>query len=171
MNRAEAQAWLDKYVAAWLSYDANDIAALFTEDIAYRYHPYDDPIVGQEAVSPHGWARTTPTGPRRVMRLALTRRTTDRLPSTMTWSSRQATPAIASEPTVRSFASMTTASSCASIPKDAAGSSPSTTSSGRSTAARPYPSAVISRKVPHETPVGPQPCTCSRLVPLTAARR
>ena len=39
MNRAEAQAWLDKYVAAWLSYDANDIAALFTEDIAYRYHP------------------------------------------------------------------------------------------------------------------------------------
>ena len=50
MNRAEAQAWLDKYVAAWLSYDANDIAALFTEDIAYRYHAYDDPIVGREAV-------------------------------------------------------------------------------------------------------------------------
>jgi len=50
MNRAEAQAWLDKYVAAWLSYDANDIAALFTDDIAYRYHPYDDPIIGRQAV-------------------------------------------------------------------------------------------------------------------------
>jgi SnoaL-like domain len=50
VDRAIAQAWLDKYVAAWLSYDANDIAALFTEDIAYRYHPYDDPIVSRESV-------------------------------------------------------------------------------------------------------------------------
>ena len=50
MNRAGAQAWLDNYVAAWLSYDADDIRALFTEDIAYRYHPFDDPIVGREAV-------------------------------------------------------------------------------------------------------------------------
>ncbi len=50
MNRADAQAWLDRYVAAWLSYDADDIAALFTDDIAYRYHPYDDPVVGRDAV-------------------------------------------------------------------------------------------------------------------------
>jgi CubicO group peptidase (beta-lactamase class C family)/ketosteroid isomerase-like protein len=50
VDRADAQAWLDRYVAAWLSYDANDIAALFAEDIAYRYHPYDDPIVGRAAV-------------------------------------------------------------------------------------------------------------------------
>ena len=50
MNRAGAQAWLDSYVAAWLSYDEDDIRALFTEDIAYRYHPYDDPVVGREAV-------------------------------------------------------------------------------------------------------------------------
>jgi SnoaL-like domain len=50
VDRANAQVWLDKYVAAWLSYDANDIAALFTEDIAYRYHPYNDPIVGRESV-------------------------------------------------------------------------------------------------------------------------
>jgi ketosteroid isomerase-like protein len=49
VNRAEAQAWLDRYVAAWLSYDANDIAALFSEDITYRYHPYDEPITGREA--------------------------------------------------------------------------------------------------------------------------
>ena len=50
MDRASAQAWLDSYVAAWLSYDADDIRGLFTEDIAYRYHPYDEPIVGREAV-------------------------------------------------------------------------------------------------------------------------
>ncbi len=50
MNRASAQAWLDSYVAAWLSYDESDIGALFAEDIAYRYHPYDYPIVGREAV-------------------------------------------------------------------------------------------------------------------------
>jgi len=50
MDHAGAQAWLDRYVAAWLSYDAAEVAALFAEDIAYRYHPYDDPIVGKEAV-------------------------------------------------------------------------------------------------------------------------
>jgi ketosteroid isomerase-like protein len=50
VDRADAQAWLDRYVAAWLSYDANDIAGLFAEDIVYRYHPYEDPIVGREAV-------------------------------------------------------------------------------------------------------------------------
>ena len=50
MDRATAQAWLDRYVSAWLSFDANDIAELFTEDVAYRYHPNDDPIVGRAAV-------------------------------------------------------------------------------------------------------------------------
>jgi ketosteroid isomerase-like protein len=50
VNRADAQAWLDRHVAAWLSYDVNDIAALFAEDVVYRYHPYDDPLVGREAV-------------------------------------------------------------------------------------------------------------------------
>ena len=50
MDRADAQAWLDRYVSAWLSYDANDIAALFSEDISYRYQPNDDPIIGRKAV-------------------------------------------------------------------------------------------------------------------------
>ena len=50
MDRAGAQAWIDNYVAAWLSYDEDDIRALFTDDIAYRYHPSDNPIVGREAV-------------------------------------------------------------------------------------------------------------------------
>ena len=50
MDRADAQTWLDRYVAAWLSYDAMDIAALFAEDVSYRDHPYDEPITGREAV-------------------------------------------------------------------------------------------------------------------------
>ena len=50
MDREDAQDWLNRYVDAWLSYDANDIAALFSDDVRYRYHPYDEPIVGRDAV-------------------------------------------------------------------------------------------------------------------------
>jgi len=50
MDLASAQSWLGRYVAAWRSYDPDDIAALFSEDVAYRYHPYDEPIVGRDAV-------------------------------------------------------------------------------------------------------------------------
>jgi hypothetical protein len=39
VDRASAQIWLDNYLAAWLSYDEDDIRALFASDIAYRYHP------------------------------------------------------------------------------------------------------------------------------------
>jgi hypothetical protein len=50
VNAQSAQDWLNGYIAAWLTYDAGAIAALFSDDIAYRYHPYDEPIVGREAV-------------------------------------------------------------------------------------------------------------------------
>jgi ketosteroid isomerase-like protein len=50
MDHTTAQAWLDRYIAAWLSYDRDDISGLFTEDVVYRYHPYDEPIVGRDAV-------------------------------------------------------------------------------------------------------------------------
>jgi SnoaL-like domain len=50
MDRETAQAWLDRYVAAWKSYDRDDIAALLGPTIEYRYHPYDDPTVGVDAV-------------------------------------------------------------------------------------------------------------------------
>lgn len=50
MDHEAAQAWLDRYVDAWMSYGPDDISALFSEDIAYRYHPHDDPIVGRGAV-------------------------------------------------------------------------------------------------------------------------
>jgi len=50
MDHQTAQDWLDRYVEAWLSYDRSDIAALFSEDASYRYHPYDEPIVGRDDV-------------------------------------------------------------------------------------------------------------------------
>jgi hypothetical protein len=50
MDRADVARWLDEYVEAWKTYDRDRIAALFAEDVEYRYHPYDDPIRGREAV-------------------------------------------------------------------------------------------------------------------------
>ena len=50
MDRSKVSRWLDAYVAAWKSYDREEIAALFSEDVAYRYHPYDEPITGRDAV-------------------------------------------------------------------------------------------------------------------------
>jgi ketosteroid isomerase-like protein len=50
MDRDSAQGWLDRYVAAWRSYDADEIGALFTDDVVYRYHPNDEPTVGRTAV-------------------------------------------------------------------------------------------------------------------------
>lgn len=51
MDAAAAQAWLDRYVAAWTSYDRDEIAALFSDDVRYRYHPYDEPMIGRDAVA------------------------------------------------------------------------------------------------------------------------
>jgi ketosteroid isomerase-like protein len=50
MEHADVQRWLDDYVAAWKSYDAEAIGALFSDDVSYRYHPYDEPVRGREAV-------------------------------------------------------------------------------------------------------------------------
>jgi hypothetical protein len=50
MDHPSAKAWLDRYVAAWLAYDPALIADLFSADVAYRYHPYDEPILGRAAV-------------------------------------------------------------------------------------------------------------------------
>ncbi|CAN5144554.1 hypothetical protein BH18ACT5_BH18ACT5_08420 [soil metagenome] len=50
-DRKSVQEWLDQYVAAWRSYDREDIEALFTADAEYRYHPYDEPLVGGAAIA------------------------------------------------------------------------------------------------------------------------
>ncbi|HEX5013438.1 MAG TPA: nuclear transport factor 2 family protein [Candidatus Limnocylindrales bacterium] len=53
MDRSAVQAWLDRYVDAWKSYDRADIEALFAEDATYTYHPYDtgdDVVRGRDAI-------------------------------------------------------------------------------------------------------------------------
>ena len=50
MTREEVDRWLADYVEAWKAYDRDKIAELFADDINYRYHPGDDPIVGRDAV-------------------------------------------------------------------------------------------------------------------------
>jgi ketosteroid isomerase-like protein len=50
MDKAEVDRWLDAYVNAWKSYDPDEIGALFADDVTYRYHPYDQPLEGRDAV-------------------------------------------------------------------------------------------------------------------------
>jgi uncharacterized protein (TIGR02246 family) len=50
MTREAVQAWLDRYIAAWESYDPAAIGELFAPDAQYRYHPADEPIVGRDAI-------------------------------------------------------------------------------------------------------------------------
>jgi ketosteroid isomerase-like protein len=51
MDRSSVQAWLDRYVDAWKSYDEAAIEALFSEDATYKYHPYDAELVeGRDAI-------------------------------------------------------------------------------------------------------------------------
>jgi SnoaL-like domain len=44
------QRWLDAYVEAWRTYDPAAIGELFTEEIEYRYHPWDEPVRGRDAL-------------------------------------------------------------------------------------------------------------------------
>jgi ketosteroid isomerase-like protein len=51
MDHTAAQDWLDRYLTAWLTYDPELIGDLFSDDVVYRYHPYDDqPVIGRDAV-------------------------------------------------------------------------------------------------------------------------
>ena len=50
MTHDDANRWLQAYVAAWRSYDPAAIADLFAEDATYRYHPWDDPLEGRDAI-------------------------------------------------------------------------------------------------------------------------
>jgi ketosteroid isomerase-like protein len=50
VEKADVDRWLQAYVSAWKSYDRDEIRELFAEDVEYRYHPYDDPVAGREAV-------------------------------------------------------------------------------------------------------------------------
>src|SRR5919107_807886 len=51
MSREEVSHWLERYVAAWTSRERAEIESLFTEDARYRYHSYDEPVVGRAAIA------------------------------------------------------------------------------------------------------------------------
>jgi ketosteroid isomerase-like protein len=53
MDRSSVQTWLDRYSAAWRSYDEAEIRSLFAPEARYRYHPYDpesETVVGLDAI-------------------------------------------------------------------------------------------------------------------------
>ncbi len=50
MTHDDVQRWLDRYIAAWQSYDPDAIGDLFSDDAEYRYHPWDEPILGRAEI-------------------------------------------------------------------------------------------------------------------------
>jgi ketosteroid isomerase-like protein len=50
INQGLLAKWLQDYVSAWKSYDAEAIGALFSEDATYRYNPFDEPVRGRAAI-------------------------------------------------------------------------------------------------------------------------
>lgn len=50
MTRDDVQVWLDRYAAAWESYDPEAIGDLFSRQATYRYHPWEQPVTGREAI-------------------------------------------------------------------------------------------------------------------------
>jgi hypothetical protein len=51
VDREDVTRWLERYVAAWKSGERAEIESLFGEDARYRYHPYDEPVVGRAAIT------------------------------------------------------------------------------------------------------------------------
>src|SRR5262245_25041895 len=51
MRCEDVSSWLERYVAAWKSGERGEIEALFSDDARYRYHPYDEPLVGRAAIA------------------------------------------------------------------------------------------------------------------------
>ena len=41
MTHADVQDWLDRYITAWRSNQADPIRDLFTDDVVYRWRPYE----------------------------------------------------------------------------------------------------------------------------------
>ena len=53
IDTQSVQRWLDAYSHAWLTYDPDEIGALFSEDAEYLYHPWDtgnDVVRGRAAI-------------------------------------------------------------------------------------------------------------------------
>jgi ketosteroid isomerase-like protein len=46
----QAAAWAERYFAAWRTNAAEDVEALFSEDVVYFYGPFRPPAVGRDEV-------------------------------------------------------------------------------------------------------------------------
>ncbi|HWN21603.1 MAG TPA: nuclear transport factor 2 family protein [Gaiellaceae bacterium] len=62
MDRSQVTRWLEAYVAAWKSGERDEIRELFGEDVRYRYHPWDEPLVGRDAVADSWLEEPDPPG-------------------------------------------------------------------------------------------------------------
>jgi hypothetical protein len=51
VRREDVSEWLQRYIAAWKSGERGEIEALFSADAHYRYHSYDEPLVGPAAIA------------------------------------------------------------------------------------------------------------------------
>jgi ketosteroid isomerase-like protein len=50
VDRQNVTRWVNAYVEAWETYDAQKIGDLFSRDAEYRYHPYDEPVRGRNEI-------------------------------------------------------------------------------------------------------------------------
>jgi ketosteroid isomerase-like protein len=54
VRREDAEAWVDRYVAAWRSNEPDDIRSLFSDDARYFTAPHREPWTGVDAIV-EGW--------------------------------------------------------------------------------------------------------------------
>jgi ketosteroid isomerase-like protein len=50
MQHDDVDRWLARYIEAWRTNESERIAALFSADAEYRYHPSDEPVRGRDAI-------------------------------------------------------------------------------------------------------------------------
>ncbi|WP_166433986.1 nuclear transport factor 2 family protein [Roseovarius spongiae] len=50
MEKRDIQQWLDHYGEAWIKGDPEQITTLFTETASYRETPFDDALIGRDAI-------------------------------------------------------------------------------------------------------------------------
>lgn len=50
MEKYDVQKWLDSYGDAWIAGDPEHVVRLFTETARYRETPFDDAMIGREAI-------------------------------------------------------------------------------------------------------------------------
>jgi hypothetical protein len=51
VEKADVARWLGDYVKAWREWDREQVLALFDDRGTYRWHPYEDPVIGSQAIA------------------------------------------------------------------------------------------------------------------------